>query len=104
VSRRSLLETNMALTARPSWPGWRVLARWGAPVEVRVEIKFDSEAGVYFVADSDLRGLHVEAKTLDDMQREVLDAASELLHHELNGGGHPAEAKIVMHSAATCAA
>lgn len=94
----------MALTARPSWPGWRLLARWGVPVEVRVEARFDAEAGVYYVAGSDLRGLHVEAATLDEMQREVLAAASELLHHELNDRAHLPDAKIVMHSAATCAA
>lgn len=91
------------LTARPTFPGWRLLAKLGAPVEVRVSIEFDAEARVYYVAESDLRGLHVEAATLDEMQREILGAATELLHDEFNNGA-ASGARIIMHSAATCAA
>jgi len=91
------------LTARPTFPGWRLLARFGVPVEVRVAIKFDADAGVYYVAESDLRGLRVEAATMDEMQREILGAASELLHDNFNNGAS-AGARIIMESAVTCAA
>ena len=36
----------MALAARPTWPGWRALARLGFPVEIRVDARFDPEAQV----------------------------------------------------------
>jgi len=94
----------MALAARPTWPGWRTLARWGVPVAVRVEIRFDQEAGVYFVADSNLKGLHVEAETLDEMQSEILAAASDLLEVRFDGSPPRTDTKIIMHSAASCAA
>jgi predicted RNase H-like HicB family nuclease len=94
----------MALAARPTWPGWRTLARWGVPVAVRVEICFDQEAGVYFVADSNLKGLHVEAETLDEMKQEILEAAGELLQSRFDGNPPRTDTKIIMHSAAHCAA
>ncbi|MCL4182790.1 MAG: DUF1902 domain-containing protein [Burkholderiaceae bacterium] len=94
----------MALAARPWWPGWRALARRGFPVEIRVEIQFDPEAGVYFVSDSSLNGLHVEAETLDEMQREIVSAAAELLRARLDGAPPKTDTKIIMRSAVPCAA
>lgn len=94
----------MALAARPWWPGWRVLVRRGFPIEIRVEIRFDSEAGVYIVSDSNLKGLHVEAETLDQMQREIVSAAAELLRTRINGAPPKTDTKIIMHSAVPCAA
>lgn len=96
-------EGQTVLTVRPAFPGWRLLAKLGVPVEVRVRIERDAEADVYYVVESDLRGLHVEAATMDEMQREILGAVSELLHDEFNNGAG-AGARIIMQSAATCAA
>lgn len=94
----------MALAARPTWPGWRALARLGIPVEIRVDVRFDPEAQVYYVSDSNLKGLRVEAETLDEMQIEILAAASDLLEARFDGSPPRTDTKIIMHSAAPCAA
>lgn len=39
---------------------------------------WDNEAGVYY-SDSDIIGLHVEAKTLDEFEEVIFDVASELV-------------------------
>ncbi len=43
-----------------------------------VRAKWDAEAGVYY-SDSDIIGLHVEAKTLDEFEDIIFDVASELV-------------------------
>jgi hypothetical protein len=39
---------------------------------------WDDEAGVYY-SDSDIIGLHVEAKTLDEFEEVIFEFASELI-------------------------
>jgi len=39
---------------------------------------WDDEAGVYY-SDSDISGLHVEADTLEEFERELFDVAAELI-------------------------
>lgn len=73
-------------------------------MEVQVEIRFDQEAGIYFVANSNLKGLHVEAATLDEMKQEILAATRELLQSRFSGDPPKTNTKIIMHSAAHCAA
>ncbi len=70
---------------RVGFPGWKVVARHGFPVKVLVEIARDDEAGVFLASSPDLRGLHVEGETLDELHREVRSALSALLQLELDG-------------------
>lgn len=49
----------------------------------RVVCAYDAEAGVWYVADSDVPGLSLEAPTRDAMVQRIREAAPELL--ELNG-------------------
>ncbi len=48
-----------------------------------VKVALDKEAGVWYVADSDVPGLATEAETFDRLREKVLAMVPELL--ELNG-------------------
>ncbi|MFZ2449463.1 MAG: DUF1902 domain-containing protein [Methylovulum miyakonense] len=45
----------------------------------KVEIIHDDEANVYVATSPDLKGLVVEAETLDELEKEVRDLVPELL-------------------------
>jgi len=47
--------------------------------EFFVKCDWDAEAGVWFVSDSDVPGLSVEASSIDEMKKKVLEAAVELI-------------------------
>ena len=64
-------------------PGWRMLARLGVSLRLRVQIRHDPEANVYVAESPDLEGLVVEARTLDEVQEETLAAAAALLELQL---------------------
>jgi predicted RNase H-like HicB family nuclease len=64
---------------RVGLPGWKLAAKWGVPVRLRVNITQDLEANVYVAVSPDLDGLIVEAHTLDALKDEALAAAAVLL-------------------------
>lgn len=74
---------------RVGFPFWKVLARHGVPVTLRVRITRDDEAGVYVASSPDLDGLVVEAKSLDELRTEALGAASVLLDLAVDGDKSP---------------
>lgn len=88
---------------RVGLPGWKVAARMGVPVRLRVNITQDLEANVYVAESPDLDGLIVEGHTLDDIKREALAAASVLLELELQTkqehSKFTAHTDFIMHSA-----
>jgi Domain of unknown function (DUF1902) len=49
------------------------------PPEIVVRIACDDEAGVWCIAQSDLDGLRVEAKTLDELRSKLPDAVRDLI-------------------------
>lgn len=49
------------------------------PVHVTINCEFDSEAGVWYVADSDIPGLVAEARTQDEMNALLMRRIPELL-------------------------
>lgn len=71
---------------RVGLPGWRTLGRLGASLYFRVKVYRDDEAGVYWAESPDLRGLVIEAATLEELFREVNFGASELLRLDRNDG------------------
>lgn len=73
---------------RVGYPFWKAVARRGFPVSLRVQIRRDEEAGVYFARSPDLDGLVVEAKSLDELRTEALSAADALLELALKAD-HP---------------
>lgn len=64
---------------RLGWPGAQMLGRLGVPLLVKVDIHFDNEAHVFVGVSDDLRGLVVEAESLDEMAREVAELVPALL-------------------------
>lgn len=83
---------------RVGMPGWKLAAKMGVPVRLRINITQDLEAKVYVAESPDLDGLIVEAHTMDEIKTEALAAAGILLELELNTKAH-AQADFNWHSA-----
>jgi hypothetical protein len=95
--------TAMKLRYRVGLPGWRLVAKVGVPMQVRVEVHFDEESNSYWASSLDLDGLVVSGRTLDELKSEVVNACEELLQLQLNG--FPRHVVADMHLAsALCAA
>lgn len=67
------------------YPFWKFAARRGATIKIPVTIDHDEEANVYIATSSHLRGLVVEASTLDELLLEVEDVASMLIQEAIHG-------------------
>jgi predicted RNase H-like HicB family nuclease len=72
---------------RIGFPGWKVAARWGVPLSLRVLIHYDSEAASYWTTSPDLGGLIVTGNDLEELFAEVKLAAPDLIELEI---GQPA--------------
>ena len=64
---------------RLGWPCATFLAEMGLSLLIKVEIIHDKVANVYVATSPDLKGLVVEAETLDELEKEVWDLVPELL-------------------------
>ena len=53
---------------------------FGLPISIFVDVAFDKEAGVYAATGRNVRGLVIEAASLDDVKREIENVLSELLN------------------------
>lgn len=88
---------------RVGLPGWKLAAKLGVPVRLRVNITQDLEANVYVAESPDLDGLIVEGHTLDDIKAEALAAAGALLEMELRTKADSralrAQTDFILHSA-----
>jgi len=69
----------MTLMYRVGFPGWKIAAKMGVPLRLRVNVHFDSEAKSYWADSPDLRGLVVTGDTLDELRQEARGAAEVLL-------------------------
>ena len=59
--------------------GWQLWAACGLPVSIYVDVAFDKDAGVYVAIGRHIRGLVIEAASLDDVKREIENVLAELL-------------------------
>ena len=88
---------------RVGLPGWKLAAKLGVPVRLRVNITQDLEANVYVAESPGLDGLIVEGHTLDDIKAEALAAAGTLLgmelHTKADSRAFKAHTDFIMHSA-----
>lgn len=64
---------------RVGFPGWKLAARLGVTLVLRVEVAQDKEAGVLIATSPDLKGLVVEAKTTQELMQELPNCADMLL-------------------------
>lgn len=69
---------------RIGYPFWRTLGGAGVPLTLRVNVLHDEEANVFVATSNDLRGLVCEARTLDELVKEVESSVDELLDLQLN--------------------
>lgn len=78
---------------RLGWPLGRVFARFGLPAVIRIEAIHDDEAGVFVATSPDVRGLVIEADTLEEVANEVRLVLPDLLGFE-NAGNVPPQTSI----------
>ena len=68
---------------RVGFPGWKIAARLGVPLLVKIEVLHDKQAKVFVATSRDLAGLVVEVKTIDQLFPEVYDCVDMLLCEQL---------------------
>ena len=69
---------------RVGFPGWKLAAKLGVPVRLRVFIAQDLESNVYVAQSPDLEGLVLEGQTLEEIKKEALSCSKFLLEIALN--------------------
>jgi len=89
---------------RVGFPCWKLFARIGVPLLVRVRVHFDKESNSYWAESADLDGLVVSGANLDDLHTEINSAASELLSLALAGAKTNAKTEMRFRDTALCAA
>ncbi len=88
---------------RVGLPGWKIAARFGVPVSVRVKVHYDSEVKNYWTSSPDLKGLIVTGDSLDELVREAKVGIDNLLELELSGRKVEANPQLSFSSSALCA-
>lgn len=89
---------------RVGFPFWKSAARLGVPVLVRVHVHHDAESKTYWADSPDLDGLVVSGTSLDELHKEVLAAADELLQLEVDGHKAKAQTEMRIRDDAFCVA
>lgn len=89
---------------RIGFPGWRLAARVGVPLCLRVQAFKDDESNSYWAKSDDLNGLVVSGTTLDELQREVMAAVPLLLQLEVQNLKASIRADLQLSTQAPCAA
>lgn len=64
---------------RLKWPFARFFASLGFSLSIKINVVFDEEANVYVATSNDLKGLVVEAETLDELKQEVALLIPEMI-------------------------
>lgn len=90
---------------RVGYPAWKLLARMGVPVLVRVEVHFDDESQSYWADSPDLDGLVVSGLDLNELRSEVSAAAGVLLGLHLGSATARVQTELrIRDNALLCAA
>ncbi len=72
-----------------NWPLSILFASLGIPLLIKIQVIFDADAQVYVATSPTVRGLIIEAPTLDGIRAEVELALPELLSlNHLNTPSH----------------
>lgn len=79
----------MTMRYRYGWPLGRLAARIGIPTRIELKVIHDPEAGVFVGTSDDVRGLIVEADSLEEVMREARGLIPELIGqiHSRDGDG-----------------
>jgi hypothetical protein len=68
---------------RVGFPGWKIAARLNVPLLFKIDVVHDAEAAVYIATSSDLKGLVVEATTVEELIKEVYNCTDMLMQQVL---------------------
>jgi Domain of unknown function (DUF1902) len=68
---------------RIGFPGWKLAARFGVPLLIKIDVAHDREANVFIATSEDLRGLVVEAVDLGHLMPSVYECVEMLLQEQL---------------------
>ena len=74
-------------------PFWKLTARLGVPMHLRVHDQRDQETQLFVATSPDLRALVVEASSMDELVAATQDAIDMLMDEYLSGHNH-AEAEF----------
>lgn len=91
------------LRYRVGLPGWKLAARRGLQLTVRIDAHYDAESGSFWAESPDLDGLAVSGATLDELHREALAATSELLDLAVGGDHHNTKTDLRVRDVLACA-
>lgn len=69
----------MIMHYRYGWPLGRLAARIGVPTKIELKVIRDAEAGVFVGTSDDVRGLVVEADSIEEVMREARGLIPELI-------------------------
>lgn len=76
----------MKMHYRYGWPFGRLARKIGIPMLIRVEVIRDEEASVYVATSPDVRGLVVEASSIEDVINEVRMLILEFIDDDYDQG------------------
>jgi predicted RNase H-like HicB family nuclease len=86
------------------FPGWKIAARIGIPMLVRINVHYDPEAKSYWTTSPDLDGLIVTGCTLDELLHEAKLGMDGLMELALQGKTVQASPRLSFTQEALCAA
>lgn len=69
----------MTMRYRYGWPLGRLAARIGIPTRIEICVIHDTDAGVFVGTSDDVRGLVLEADSIDALLREAHELIPELI-------------------------
>lgn len=69
---------------RIGFPGWKLAARLGVRLVLRIDVMHDIESGAYIATSPDLHGLVVEEKELSALWQSIHDCTEMLLQSHLD--------------------
>jgi predicted RNase H-like HicB family nuclease len=95
---KSQLDAKRKLMYRVGFPGWKLAAKFGLPIRLRVYITQDLEANVYVAESPDLEGLVIEGHTLDEVKDEALACSKILLEAALHNPAPETQTDFIWHS------
>lgn len=65
-----------------------------------VKAMLDEEAGVWFIASSDIDGLNLEAESIEEMIQKLPGAISDLIECESDGKDFDVPIELIAHASA----
>jgi len=99
------LSLNEVVNVYPvGFPGWKIAAKLGVTLVVRVRVFHDEESGSYWAQSSNLDGLVVSGATLDEVKSEAIAAGEALLSLQLDKRPHPTTALFTYRESALLSA